>query len=1146
MIKDLILKTSVVFLLTTSFVHASGEKIVVANLPEGVSGDLAGKILASKEFAATDFNLTNLVNGSARFTNSTFPIVFKKSEPSASNSYKSGDVSLSFKSAGVATPIDLSLYNGVHFIIENTSSSPLIVYFLPYDSASEVVNFRVMYTHFKVPAHSGVKHVLTTLDENTIFKCGILGTTASGVSKTQNGMNRCPLGPNQLPAEFQGRSRPSDNKSITRYRIKIDNMPTNGELKIHAVRAVNISYKPNDIPRYIDTFGQNNWVDFDGKVKTEQDLRNDALAEPTTLQPLDPTKYDIYGGDVKASGYRATGYFRTEKVNGKWWFVSPLGNLTYIRGINFVTYRPVDTSLKNREIMFKDLPSKTGNHSAAYRFQSGCGTTNNNTDGVGEYCGDNMWNPYQSNIIRKYTDPSKPFVIQDIYKRWGINTQNRLQDWGFNANFSVARVPDPYMRQFPYALFADFLAGHAISGTNVPDVFSPGYVSEIEDLANKFLVQWTGKPYQDPFVLGTYSDNEIDFGHMWETLDDGLDPMVDHYYLILHVLKFDSTHHSAAKRAFVDSLKAKYANNFAALKAAWNQASVNAMGSWDDFLNRSVTISVPTDNKSSFYTALKADLSHLLTYYAETYFSTAKSAIKKADPNHLYLGSRFASFHRAPPEAIDACVKYCDVYTVNYYNENMRDSDWNYLLTKDIPIMITEFTFGSPSNGGAWGGIIWFNSEAERVRAYTEFLRQWVDKPQSVGFFYHLYVDMPLSGMNFESENYYSSFVTTTDRPYPEMVNAAKTFNDTIYTLRGSVPKSAPGSPGSNATGDVSLNGRLSLYDSVLVKRYLSGYRLNQEQLDQADVVEKDRDIVNNDDAQQIAQYVMDGTTINQCAGGSLSDHLKSEVNTRIASYTAANVYTGKVLWTTRGNTTGGWVRSPGSWVTKGSVPLDLTGASPWNSYNPTINGNPYNTNGNRLAGTLITPRHLLFAAHAAPPIGTQIIFVDNQNNIVRPIPTVTAYRRILTTDIVVSTLSADMPSSIAYYPILDKAELAKYMSAYQNIPIMLLDQEDKALIKDTSSNFVTSLNISHIPSLDPQRALFNETIISGDSGNPGFVIINGKLVIVLTIHDVPFGPNLAYYKQLIQDAINEMTPTPAYNLPKVDLSCFDSNEPSS
>ncbi len=708
------------------------------------------------------------------------------------------------------------------------------------------------------------------------------------------------------------------------------------------------------------------------------------------------------------------------------------------------------------------------------------------------------------------------------------------------------------------------------------------------------------------------------------------------------MLKFDGTVNSPAKKAFVDKLRTKYAA-FNDLKTAWNQASVNAMVSWDDFLTKSVVLTgldsfqfVASEFKSGMtpeallaeirktplpfsniantppidllnqavknkdlykylpqrpaddwgYIAalekglaltdsqrdklnralievnypqltpvstansqqpLVQDLSFLLSYYAETYFSTAKNAIKRSDPNHLYLGSRFASFHRAPREAIDACVKYCDVYTVNYYNENMQELDWNYLLTKDIPIMITEFTFGAPSNGGAWGGIIWFNSQAERVKAYTGFLNQWVDKPQSVGFFYHLYVDMPLTGMNFESENYYSSFVTTTDRPYPEMVAAAKIFNDSIYRTRGSAAKPVPASPG-GATGDVSLNGRLSLYDSVLVSRYLGGYSLSQQQLDQADVVEQDKDIVNKDDALAIAQHVMGGTSINQCTGGSLSDHLKSEINSRIVSSTAANIESSsdKVLWTRRGNDSGGWVRNTNAWTNKGAVQLDLTGASPWNSHNPLLNNIPYNPNGVRLAGTLITPRHLLLAAHASLPVGTKVVFVDKQNNIITPIPTITAYRRILTTDIVVATLSADMPSSIAYYPILDKAELSKYINTYQNIPLMILDQEDKALIKDTSSNFVSATGISFSPSTDPKRALFNESLISGDSGNPGFVIINGKLVILLTILDPSYGPNLVYYKNLIQEAINQMSPTPAYTLPQVDLSCFDSNGTSS
>ena len=49
--------------------------------------------------------------------------------------------------------------------------------------------------------------------------------------------------------------------------------------------------------------------------------------------------YDAYGGWTKLQGQR-TGYFHTQQIDGRWWLVSPEGNVFFSKGVDNVSYAP--------------------------------------------------------------------------------------------------------------------------------------------------------------------------------------------------------------------------------------------------------------------------------------------------------------------------------------------------------------------------------------------------------------------------------------------------------------------------------------------------------------------------------------------------------------------------------------------------------------------------------------------------------------------------------------------------------------------------------------------------------------------------------------------------------------------------------------
>ena len=86
---------------------------------------------------------------------------------------------------------------------------------------------------------------------------------------------------------------------------------------------------------FVDRFGQYAHGNWRYKVSSADELRADLVRERSILKPA-PESWDEYGGWANGPQLEATGSFRTEKVGGKWWLVTPSGHLFYSIGINVV------------------------------------------------------------------------------------------------------------------------------------------------------------------------------------------------------------------------------------------------------------------------------------------------------------------------------------------------------------------------------------------------------------------------------------------------------------------------------------------------------------------------------------------------------------------------------------------------------------------------------------------------------------------------------------------------------------------------------------------------------------------------------------------------------------------------------------------
>ncbi len=221
----------------------------------------------------------------------------------------------------------------------------------------------------------------------------------------------------------------------------------------------------------VDKFGQ--WIpsNWPGKIKTIDELEKVWEEEELSLKP-EGFYYSKYGGYLNTQ-VEATGFFRVEKIDGKWWFVDPEGHLFLAAGMNGVN-RGSYTRTENRENIFSELPpdefrrpARNGSSAPDVSFSA--------------------WNHY-----RRFGD--------DWKNKWKDMAVLRMDSWGLNAvNWS-----DPVLND--KKAYAKFLYGWGIHEgiMGMPDVYS----QEFADNAEKIAAEQCTPLKDDPWMLGYFIGNE--------------------------------------------------------------------------------------------------------------------------------------------------------------------------------------------------------------------------------------------------------------------------------------------------------------------------------------------------------------------------------------------------------------------------------------------------------------------------------------------------------------------------------------------------------------------------------------------------------------------------------------------------------------
>jgi hypothetical protein len=183
------------------------------------------------------------------------------------------------------------------------------------------------------------------------------------------------------------------------------------------------------------------------------------------------------------------------------------------------------------------------------------------------------------------------------------------------------------------------------------------------------------------------------------------------------------------------------------------------------------------------------DRKDFLAVVTDRYYAIVSKAIKKYDPNHCFLGSRFHGGELNYPEVFKAAGKYVDVMAVNYYRVWTPSQEKLAMWSQEAgrPILITEWYVkgvdsGLPNNSGA-GWIV--RSQRDRGLFYQNFTLGLLESKVCVGWHWFKYTDNDPDEPGTEPSNRDSNkgIVTSRYEEYPALLNEMKSLNARVYSL---------------------------------------------------------------------------------------------------------------------------------------------------------------------------------------------------------------------------------------------------------------------------------------------------------------------------------------------------------------------------
>ncbi len=492
--------------------------------------------------------------------------------------------------------------------------------------------------------------------------------------------------------------------------------------------------------KFVDELGQYKKKSWKGKFASGEEMVQ-ALRSAAGELSGDYAQKDFtsWGGWQKQKLLPGSGFFSKTKKDGRWYLTDPEGYAFFSMGPDCVVIRS-DCRIDDIETWMDWLPSENdplyGSLYQGHPYRTG-------TDSRGRNC--RMFSFEQANLIRAFGDgwyDAWKKMIASQLKSAGMNT---IANWSDPALFGTSGIP--YVTSLPefpdtgIHIFRDF-----------PDVLSPEYRESAERCAQGLIPR-----KDDPWMIGYFLRNEP----AWAFVDN----------LVVADEVLFCPERSCCKEVLIERIRSTY-GSVETLNKAWKLT----LTSFDDLYEPHESLSRNSPEADAFLRAFSAEL-------IREYVSVPANACRKADPNHMILGMRWAWI--SDPAIVSGWENF-DVFSINCYAFDPTPAIDNVVrLGVDLPVMIGEFHFGALDAGPVSTGLKGVKTQKDRANAIRNYIEATAAHPYGVGCHYFQCYDQFALG-RFDGENYNIGLFDICLQPYSDIMDGIrKTMKDACAVTAG-------------------------------------------------------------------------------------------------------------------------------------------------------------------------------------------------------------------------------------------------------------------------------------------------------------------------------------------------------------------------
>ncbi len=345
-----------------------------------------------------------------------------------------------------------------------------------------------------------------------IFKKNRSVNTGIGLNPGEKGTMRLLLTHPEVYGAPEGARGPYviDTKHVTSVHLQVqwpyeDELPDLADLRVSNLRLMGEPDEkrrvaPEDYLPFVDKYGQFKHGEWKFKIHDDEELRKDLPAELKRLKPA-PATWDSFGGWKDGPTLEATGHFRTAKVDGKWWLVTPEGHLFFSVGLDVTrTMTDVTNGAKHPEWYDLELPP----------------------DGKLPFT---LWNLEKKFGKKDFTEDYYELVLKR-FDSWGLNT---IGNWSAPELCMMSRKP------YVMSVLERAKGVKRHEKFHIYDFTDPDFENNFRAAIRERFATMPAlkKAATDPMCIGFFVDNELQFQKWIPAVGESVAaPYIDLYFRI--------------------------------------------------------------------------------------------------------------------------------------------------------------------------------------------------------------------------------------------------------------------------------------------------------------------------------------------------------------------------------------------------------------------------------------------------------------------------------------------------------------------------------------------------------------------------------------------------------------------------------------